>query len=316
MGCSRLVVLALSISAIFIQALAVPAVNRDAARRTTLDKIVVTNVKQSGSSGIVTCKSKSDCPASTPNCLASSNVGLSPGFCFPVSPQGFPCSTTGDCKSGLTCTTFSASTCVTQDFTGKCCSSGSGGSSAGTTTASTSAPTGTTMGGASTTVGGSSTTVGNTSTTVAGASVTSSETSSTTDTGNSSTSGKSGACVDETWLVRRGYKSRELVHATPVVMDVLCPTGLSLPCGSEHHAVQYAGKTVSYAQLCGSSDVFCTSSRMGVNSLWSFHTHARAGIEVDGATGTRLFMHDVRYSYAQQYALHSVMSAARNVFAF
>jgi hypothetical protein len=99
-------------------------------------------------------------------------------------------------------------------------------------------------------------------------------------------------------------------------MDVLCPTTLALPCGTEHHAVQYAGKTVSYAQLCGSSDEFCTSSRMAVNSLWSFHTHAKAGIEVDVETRTLLFMHDVRYSYAQQYAIHSVMSAVRNVVAF
>jgi hypothetical protein len=122
-------------------------------------------------------------------------------------------------------------------------------------------------------------------------------------------------CVDVTWLVRRGYKPSELVHSTPVVMDVLCPTGLSLPCGTEHHAVQYAGKTVSYAQLCGSSDVFCTASKMSVNSLWSFHAHAKAGIEVDSASETRLFMHDVRYSYSQQYALHSVMSAFRAIFA-
>jgi hypothetical protein len=122
-------------------------------------------------------------------------------------------------------------------------------------------------------------------------------------------------CVDVTWLVRRGYKPSELVHSTPVVMDVLCPTGLSLPCGTEHHAVQYAGKTMSYAQLCGSSDVFCTASKMSVNSLWSFHAHAKAGIEVDSASETRLFMHDVRYSYSQQYALHSVMSAFRVIFA-
>jgi hypothetical protein len=244
MSFSRVVVLALSLSAILCHAMAVPALKDSAAHWILVNDLVVDSVRQ------------------------GTNPSTSP-------------STTTKASGGATSTASSQSSSSVM----------SGGT---TTTATTVA----------TVVGGKTTTTGmDVATTKVG---------STTKSSGKNDSG----CVDETWLVRRGYEPSELVHATPVVMDVLCPTGLSLPCGTEHHAVQYAGQTLSYAQLCGNSDVFCTSSKMAVNSLWSFHAHAKAGIEVDNASETRLFMHDVRYSYSQQYALHSVMSAFRTIFAY
>jgi hypothetical protein len=124
---------------------------------------------------------------------------------------------------------------------------------------------------------------------------------------------KDDGCVDERWLTARGYAPTDFVHSSRVVKDVFCPTRRALPCGTQHHAVENAGKTTSYTELCSGGRVVCTTSTMVVISLWSFHDHSQAGVEIDGAAGTRLFMHDVRYSFVQQYALHSVMSSVRFV---
>jgi hypothetical protein len=130
---------------------------------------------------------------------------------------------------------------------------------------------------------------------------------------NAKNASKDDGCVDERWLTARGYMPGDFVHSSRVVKDVLCPTGLALPCGTQHHAIEFDRKTMSYAELCSGGSAVCTASTMAVNSLWSFHSHSQVGIEIDGSRGTRLFMHDIRYSYAQQYALHSVMSAVRIV---
>jgi hypothetical protein len=116
------------------------------------------------------------------------------------------------------------------------------------------------------------------------------------------------SCVDHKWLVKMGYGPHELVHASGIATDVLCP-GQSLPCGTEHHALTVAAVATSYGEYCSRPDVECARSVMLVNSLWTTHADAKAGIKV--GPDAVVFMHDVRYPFAAQYVLHTTMRAMR-----
>jgi hypothetical protein len=268
----------------FAQASAVPEARAISLPQDIQDMFGISSTRLSNQ---VHCTSEKDCKdPSLPRCITFEAGGIKFGQCHVGNIEGFFCDDDGDCSgsgSNLKCMPQS-SKCKysTVNVKSKCCVAGGSGASAGPTSDGSSV----------TTIAPSDGSSGS---------------------NNAKNPSKDDGCVDERWLTARGYASGDFVHSSRVVKGVLCPTGLSLPCGTQHHAVEYAGKTTSYAELCSGGRVVCTTSRMAVNSLWSFHDHSQAGIEIDGSRGTRLFMHDVRYSYAQQYALHSVMSAVRIV---
>jgi hypothetical protein len=321
MVCSFVRFLAIALAVLTLaQASDVQAAKIVSAPKDVQDKLRVSSARLSNT---IACTSEKDCKdASTPRCINWEVSGVQFAQCFPRVAEGYFCDDDGDCiGSNLKCMPQS-SKCVVPEVKSKCCVAGGSASSSGTTdvpVTSSATLTGTPTGSGDVTTaasdGSSVATNGGVTTATRGGSndTTTGHSDGSPGSNNATNASKGGGCVDERWLTARGYAPTDFVHSSRVVKDVLCPTGLALPCGTQHHAIVYAGKTMSYAELCSGGRVVCTTSRMAVNSLWSFHDHSQAGIEIDGARGTRLFMHDVRYSYAQQYALHSVMSAVRIV---
>lgn len=115
------------------------------------------------------------------------------------------------------------------------------------------------------------------------------------------------SCVDVAWLAARGYAARDMVHGGGVRRTVLCPGG-GLPCGTKFHAVEVGGKVVGYGEYCEGRA--CAARAMLVDTLWADYAEARRGVDVADVT---LFMHDVRYPYAAQWALHVAMRTVRIV---
>lgn len=112
-------------------------------------------------------------------------------------------------------------------------------------------------------------------------------------------------CVDVAWLSARGYGARDMVHGGGVRRKVLCPGG-GLPCGTEWHALEVSGNVVGYGEYCQGRG--CGEQVMVVDTLWADYAEARRGVAV-GAV--KVFMHDVRYPYVAQWALHVAMRAVR-----
>lgn len=115
----------------------------------------------------------------------------------------------------------------------------------------------------------------------------------------------SSVCVDERYLIQRGYKSQDYVHQDGPIVPVLCPVIDDLPCGTPNHKLRVAGIDVSYKQFCSWKDVQCSTDVLKVNSVWSHawqdtnHAHVV------------LTMYDVRYPEIAQRLLHRAMSRVR-----
>lgn len=128
--------------------------------------------------------------------------------------------------------------------------------------------------------------------------------------GTTSSLSKSGSgCVDAEWLHAKGYRQREMVHASAITKQVLCPIGMTIPCGTPDHAVKVFEQVMSYRDLCTKNGIECASRVLPVNSLWTHHRDAISGIPI--GEGTTLYMHDVRFPFALQYILHTFMSSSR-----
>jgi hypothetical protein len=245
----RLLAVALAVLA-FSQASAVPA------SVVTLPKDIqdMLEISSKRMSDLVHCTSEKDCKdPSTPRCISyvSPVNGVRYGVCTSRVPEDFYCDDDGDCRgSNLKCMPYS-SKCTFSNIKANCCTASGSTPSAGTTS------------------GGSSVTTSGPSVGASG-------------TNNTDNASKDDGCVDERWLTARGYVPGDFVHSSRVVKDVLCPSGLALPCGTQHHAIEFDRKTMSYAELCSGGSSVCTASTMAVNSLWSFHSHSQVGIEIDG----------------------------------
>ncbi len=122
----------------------------------------------------------------------------------------------------------------------------------------------------------------------------------------------SSVCVDASWLENQGFTQTDFVHDAHVLKSVWCVAGSSLPCGTDDHAVSVNGVTTSYSKLCDDPKLRCTRREMHVNSVWSFHPAAQHGIDVADDKQWKLYMHDVRFPFAAQYALHTVQASARH----
>lgn len=115
----------------------------------------------------------------------------------------------------------------------------------------------------------------------------------------------SSVCVDERYLTQRGYKKEHFVHRQGLVAPVLCPVLDGLPCGTRYHKVRVNGQAMSYAHLCSTEGVKCSSRVMKVNSVWSHMWTDVSHQHVD------LTMYDVRYPETAQRLLHRVMRNVR-----
>lgn len=243
------------------------------------------------------CENNFDCDSKT-RCVRK--------VCAPRSALGGPCDTPLDCVDSQPCIidTCSASlsevdgpcseddqcnksSCDTESM--KCVS----GTSATTTGDSSADGGGATTAGSSDTAGDSGTEGG------------SANQAAETDDGST--------CVDHQWLVAQGFGAHEMVHAAPVLAPVLCPVGSRLPCGTAHHALRIGNQDTSYGEYCATRKVECTRERIFVNSLFAFHPVSRSGIDLTANTlSVRLYMHDVRYPFGAQVALHMAISASHN----
>ncbi|CAN8068592.1 unnamed protein product [Agarophyton chilense] len=114
-------------------------------------------------------------------------------------------------------------------------------------------------------------------------------------------------CVDQKYLLDRGFSAEHLVHNGGISSTVLCPQHSQLPCASLNHKVRFNGVDMSYRQLCEHEVMACQRDEMLVNSVFShLWDEARHG-EV------MLTMFDTRYAEVAQKGLHSVMHALRTV---
>lgn len=127
-----------------------------------------------------------------------------------------------------------------------------------------------------------------------------------------------GVCVDEQYLLGRGFTRDDLVHVQGRQAKVWCPDYAGLPCGTEFHMVRIGDRSVSYRQLCedggatslaqqGLGAVQCRRERMTVNSVW---THQWEEV---GHGAVTLTMYDARYAEGAQRLLHRVMRSVRRV---
>eukprot|EP00173_Palmaria_palmata_P000475 Plantae.Rhodophyta-Palmaria_palmata.ctg12186.p1 GENE.Plantae.Rhodophyta-Palmaria_palmata.ctg12186~~Plantae.Rhodophyta-Palmaria_palmata.ctg12186.p1 ORF type:complete len:350 (+),score=68.12 Plantae.Rhodophyta-Palmaria_palmata.ctg12186:110-1051(+) len=123
--------------------------------------------------------------------------------------------------------------------------------------------------------------------------------------GNAPTVEGEPSCVDIAWLRARGFGPRDMVHGGGVLRRALCPGG-GLPCGTEFHALQVDGKVVGYGKYC--EEQACVERVVEVDTLWADYVESRRGIEVNGV---KVYMHDVRYPYSAQWALHVAMRAVK-----
>lgn len=127
-----------------------------------------------------------------------------------------------------------------------------------------------------------------------------------------------GVCVDERYLLQKGYTNNDMVHTGGLKSTVWCPEGEGyedLPCGTEFHKVRMLDESgnggtrtsVSYRQLCEDSNVKCRKDLMKVNSVWT-----DVWEDVDhGRVSVTMF--DVRYSETAQKVLHRVMRSVRRI---
>lgn len=124
-----------------------------------------------------------------------------------------------------------------------------------------------------------------------------------------------GVCVDEQYLLSRGFTRDDLVHVQGRQAKVWCPDYAGLPCATEFHMVRIGDRSVSYRQLCeehtslvqqGLGAMFeCRRERMTVNSVW---THQWEEV---GHGAVTLTMYDARYAEGAQRLLHRVMRSVR-----
>lgn len=116
-------------------------------------------------------------------------------------------------------------------------------------------------------------------------------------------------CVDAEYL--SDTPPSRLVHTSPILADVLCPSSSTLPCATDSHGVFINSRLISYATLCKRPGVHCTRSRMLVNSVllneWIPETHDL------NITQVRLSMYDVRHPVGMQHLLHSIISMRRRL---
>lgn len=111
-------------------------------------------------------------------------------------------------------------------------------------------------------------------------------------------------CVEMSYLSR--VPSEHLVHASPFSAAVLCPSSSTLPCATADHMVRVAGKSISYRQLCKSTN--CEKRNMLVNSVLA---HAWTETMHDGNTALTMF--DARHPEFVQRVVHRVISMRRAI---
>lgn len=117
----------------------------------------------------------------------------------------------------------------------------------------------------------------------------------------------SNVCVDERYLVGRGFKAEHLVHKISFTSPVWCPSHADLPCATSNHKIRLNGVSISYRQMCEEQLLSCRRDVAKVNSVW---THIWEEVTHGN---TVLTMYDVRYSESAQRLLHRVMHSIRIV---